>query len=61
MFRRGFTRAQLTININNDNLLESDETFKLTFNCNNPRRAIITILDDECKQLKNVGIIFLQW
>jgi len=50
MFRRGYTRAQLAVNITNDNLLESDETFRLTFNCNNPHTATITILDDECKQ-----------
>jgi len=50
MFRKGFTRAQLAVNITNDNLLESDETFKLTFNCNNPHTATITIQDDKCKQ-----------
>ena len=50
MFRRGYARAQLVVNITNDNLLESDETFKLTFNCNNPLTTTITILDDECKQ-----------
>jgi len=50
MFRRGFTKAQLAVNITNDNLLESDETFKLIFDCNNPHTATITILDDECKQ-----------
>jgi len=58
MFRRGYTRAQLAINITNDNLLESDETFKLTFNCNNPHTATITILDDECKQSRNIIIFF---
>jgi len=58
VFRKGTSSASFNININNDMMLENDETFSLTINANslrsgvvrgNPHTVRVMIEDDECK------------
>jgi len=58
MFRKGMSSASFNIDINDDMILENDETFSLTINASslpfgvvrgNPHTARVTIEDDECK------------
>lgn len=59
-FGRGVTIAPVNVSINNDNILEANETFKLTINSSKPQGlvnfgtpgdATVTIIDDDCKFL----------
>ena len=52
------TIAPVNISINNDNILEANETFKLTINNSNirmfvhfgtPGDAVVTIIDNDCE------------
>ena len=59
-FSRGSHRVPIVVNIVNDRRSELDETFSLTINTtslpfgvirDDPYSVIVTIVDDECKQL----------
>ena len=53
IFPAGSTAASLSISINNDNIVETNETFSLTINSSNdimaidPDNAVVTIVDDD--------------
>ena len=56
IFPAGITTASLNISINNDNIVEMNETFSLTITPPNdiimtvdPDNAVVTILDDDSK------------